>query len=87
MDEWIPITTRPMTEEEKEYHGESLDYFDDAMIFNCLLPDDGQKVLISIYGEVEIDTFYNDDVDGCYFEDRDIEDVKAWMPLPEPYGV
>lgn len=82
---WIPVTTRPMTEEEKERYKEQLEYVDDAVIFNCPLPDDGQEVLITVYGETELDTFYNDAIDGCYFENRDIEDVTAWMPLPEPY--
>ncbi len=82
---WIPMTTRPMNEEEKEKYREQLEYVDDAVIFNCPLPDDGQEVLITVYGETELDTFYNDAIDGCYFENRDIEDVRAWMPLPKPY--
>lgn len=82
---WIPMTTRPMTEEEKEKYREQLEYVDDAVIFNCSLPDDGQEVLITVYGETELDTFYNDAIDGCYFENRDIEDVTAWMPKPKPY--
>ena len=82
---WVPVTTRPMTEEEKEIHREQLEYVDDAVIFNCPLPDDGQEVLITVYGETELDTFYNDAIDGCYFENRNIEDVRAWMPLPKPY--
>jgi hypothetical protein len=77
--EWIPITTRPMTEEEKtcyqnEYGGK---------ILNCPLPDNGQEVLISFNGNVYIDTFWNDDCN--YFEDFDINEVDAWQPLPEPY--
>lgn len=83
--EWIPMTTRPMTEEEKDRYRERLEYVDDAVIFNCPLPDDGQEVLITVYGETELDTFYNDSVDGCYFENRDIDDVDAWMPKPKPY--
>lgn len=82
---WIPMTTRPMTEEEKDRYREQLEYVDDAVIFNCPLPDDGQEVLITVYGETELDTFYNDSVDGCYFENRDIDDVDAWMPKPKPY--
>lgn len=85
-NKWIPMTTRPMTDDEKEHFAEQLEYCDDAEIFNCPLPDDGQEVLITIYGETEIDTFLRDDVDGCYFENRDIGDVRAWMPFPEPYG-
>ena len=82
MSEWIPITMRPMTEDEKLWH-ESC--YDDAMILNCPLPEDGQEVLITVNGNTWIDTFIRDDTDGCYFESYDIDEVKAWMPLPEPY--
>ena len=50
------------------------------------LPDDAQEVLITNkYGDVYIDTFYKDG--GGYFEWRNwvVDDIKAWMPLPEPY--
>ena len=82
---WIPITSRPMTEEEKEHYKTHPEYLDGFRIFNCKLPDDGQEVLISVCGGVEIDTFVQDANDGCYFEGRDIDDVDAWMPLPLPY--
>lgn len=83
---WIPIKTRPLTNEEKEkyaylgYSDEELDF-----MYDCLLPDDGEEVLITTrYDEVETDTFYHDE--GCFFESYcDEDDVKAWMPLPEPY--
>lgn len=84
-NKWIPITSRPMTEEEKEHYKTHPEYQDDCRIFNCKLPDDGQEVLISVYGGVEVDTFVQDANDGCYFEGRDIDDVDAWMPLPLPY--
>lgn len=79
---WIPMTTRPMTEEEQEHYREWFD-FDGAMIFDCELPEDGQEVLVSYGGYVCVDTFCKDD--GCYFEGVDIDDVTAWMPLPKPY--
>lgn len=79
---WIPMTTRPMTEEEREHYREWSD-FDEAMIFDCELPEDGQEVLVSYGGYVCVDTFCKDD--GCYFEGVDIDDVDAWMPLPKPY--
>ena len=85
---WIPITSRPMTEEEKKDFAERTGYeekdFDD--ILSCPLPEDGETVLITDrLGNVEVDTFIND-CDGCYFEyNCDMEDVKAWMPLPTPY--
>lgn len=84
--EWIPITYRPMTDEEKEYYSEQAgcDKEDLDTMLNCQLPDDGEEVLITVFGEVETDIFYRD-VDGCSFENRDIEDVTAWMPKPEPY--
>ena len=83
--EWIPITYRPMTEEEKEHYSEQIGCAKedlDAML-NCRLPDDGEEVLITVFGEVETDIFYRDG-DWYSFENRDIEDVRAWMPLPEP---
>ena len=79
--EWIPLKTRPMTEEEATFYRDWAEY--GAEIFDCPLPDDGQEVLISCGGYVGVDTFVKDD--GCYFEGVDIEDVDAWQPLPEPY--
>ena len=81
-NKWIPLTKRPMTDEEREYYREWSD-IDGAMIFDCPLPEDGQEVLVSYGGYVMVDTFCKDD--GCYFEGVDIDDVEAWMPLPEPY--
>lgn len=80
---WIPLKTRPMTEEEKEEIGFDFDY-----MYDCPLPDYGQEVLITdCYGNVEIDTFYRD-YDGVYFEENcDDGEVVAWMPLPQSYKV
>ena len=79
--EWIPVKTRPMTEEEKEEIGHEY-----AFMYDCPLPDDGQDVLITdCYGNVEVDTFCSD-YEGVYFETNcDDDDVVAWMPLPQPY--
>lgn len=83
---WIPIKTRPLTEEEKE-HYISIGWSEDSLefIYNCPLPDDGQEVWITdSMGNVELDTFYSDD--GCYFENNcDADEVIAWMPKPQPY--
>ena len=79
---WIPMTTRPMSEEEQEYYREWSDV-EGSMIFDCELPEDGQEVIVSHGGYVCVDTFCTDD--GCYFEGVEIDDVEAWMPLPEPY--
>ena len=82
-NKWIPLKTRPMTDEESTFYRDWAEY--GAELFDCPLPDDGQEVLISVYGGVEVDTFVQDANDGCYFEGRDIDDVDAWMPLPLPY--
>ena len=79
---WIPMTTRPMTEEEREHYRECPDV-EGAKIFDCPLPEDGQEVLVSYGDYVCVDTFCK--YDGCYFEGVDIDDVDAWMPLPKPY--
>ena len=79
---WIPFTKRPMTDEEREYYREWSD-IEDAMIFDCPLPEDGQEVLVSYNDCVYVDVFCKDY--ECYFEGVDIDDVDAWMPLPEPY--
>lgn len=78
---WIPIKTRPMTEEEKEEIGHEY-----VFMYDCPLPDDGQDVLITdCYGNVEVDTFCRDH-EGFYFETNcDDGEVIAWMPLPTPY--
>jgi len=79
---WIPVTKRPMTEDEKSWY-ESC--YDEAEILDCPLPEDGEDVLITVNGMTWVDTFIRDETDGCYFESYDIDEVKAWMPLPEPY--
>lgn len=83
---WIPIKTRPLTDKEKEKYA-YLGYSDEELgfMYDCLLPDDGEEVLITTrYDEVKTDTFYRDE--GGYFESYcDEDDVKAWMPLPKPY--
>ena len=80
MSEWIPIKTRLQTDEEKEAYNS-----DGELIIVSELPEDGQEVLVSYNGYVCFDTFYRDSEYGCYFEDADIENVDAWMPLPKPY--
>lgn len=78
---WVPITYREMNEEEKEYFEAE---FDEAKIIDCTLPEIDEEVFISHRGSVYTDIFHNDR-GIVYFEDVDIEDVDAWMPLPKPY--
>lgn len=85
INEWIPVTTREITEEEREAlgYGEDVEY-----MFTCNLPEDGEDILISqAEGKyVSLVTFMND-VDGV--GDSMINDwsteVDAWMPLPKGY--
>lgn len=66
---------------------------EEGMIIGSL-PEEGKEVFITVYGQVEIDSFgcdveYDESVGECrcewFCENNDIEDVRAWMPLPEPY--
>mgnify|MGYP002518639353 CR=1 FL=1 len=72
-----------LTDEEKEEHPEW------ECILECKLPEDGQRILVSInlkgHEEVQYDEFYSDD--GSYL-DSGYEigsEAVAWMPLPKPY--
>lgn len=85
---WIPVKMRPMDSEEREYwedqFGEELED-EDAVMFDCLMPEDGQEILVSYRKWISMDKceIYG----GCYGleENGDWEYVIAWMPLPEPY--
>ena len=86
---WIPVTARPMDEEERKEWSEKLGYdieYDEALIYTSQLPDDGQEVLVcGRYGGRWIDRFENDPDYGCCFaENGDMDGIVAWMPLPEP---
>ena len=88
--QWIPIKTRPMDEEERSEWSEKLGYdieYEEAVIYTSQLPDDGQEVLTcGRYGTVRIDKFENDPDYGCSFEENgDMDGIVAWMPLPEPW--
>ena len=82
-NKWIKIEYRPMTKEEKEDHG--IQDLQEAQMLNCQLPEDGQEVLITTNGMVRTAIFC-EEYGECGFEDEDISDVQAWMPMPKPYG-
>ena len=78
---WIPVTTRELTDEEKDENPEI------TFMWSCPLPNDRQDVLVTTsWGDVRIVTFFVDDI-GSYFDDCSMgkDDVLAWMPLPKPY--
>lgn len=82
---WTPFETRPLTEKEKE------EYPEWDCILNCKLPDDGQRILVSIrirgHEEVQQDEFYSDYGSyPCLDSGYEIgTEAVAWMPLPEPW--
>lgn len=78
-DQWIPVTYRETTEEERECGIEW------GTILDCPLPDNDTEILVCTKaGSVWTDTFFNDD--GCYLDGGyDLTEIAAWMPLPEAY--
>lgn len=89
--EWIPVTYRPMTEEEEKELCENLGIEEGILedwekkVFTCHLPDDGQEILISRGKYVQEDICSWDEY-GCGLENNgDWDGVDAWMPKPEPY--
>lgn len=80
-DQWIPVTYHETTEEEKEVYGMTCPY-----ILDCPLPEEGDEILVcSKNGKVFEDLMCYDDgwyLDGGY---DFVEEITAWMPLPEPY--
>lgn len=77
---WIPIKYRETTDDD------GIDKEKFPLMLDCCLPDDDTEIIVcSKNGSVFADKFFNDD--GCHLESGFdiIEDVSAWMPLPEPY--
>ena len=85
---WIPITTRPMTDEERTIISERFGFdieYDEPFVFTSPMPDDGQKILVSYRQWISIDKC---EIDNGYYglaDNDDWDGVVAWMPLPEPY--
>lgn len=88
---WIPIKTRPMTDEERDYWSDQYGYdVDDeyAVMFDCKMPKDNQAIwLQSKCGYVFEDVCENDDGMIGLEENGDWDDIVAWMPkyIPEPW--
>ena len=89
-NQWIPVKTRPMDEEEREHFIEHLGWHldeDEMVMFDNLMPDDGQEIWVcSKCGNVWQDICVVDE--GIGLEGNgDWKDIVAWMPFeePEPY--
>ena len=80
-DQWIPVTYHETTGEERDMYGLLCPY-----ILDCPLPDEGDEILVCTKrGRVLTDEVCYDE--GFYLDcGYDfVEDIAAWMPLPEPY--
>lgn len=97
-EDWIPIKTRPLTEEEKQNAKEKHDIDPDdleypfAWHYDCKLPElkEGEQsvdVLVTTHlGFVKVTNFFIDYLGCPDFEDMDeADEFVAWMPLPERY--
>lgn len=87
---WVPLKTRPMTEEERQYYSEMYGYdveYEEAVMFDCKMPEDGQEIWVcSKCGNVWQDICVVDE--GIGLEGNgDWLDIVAWMPFekPEPW--
>ena len=88
-DEWVPVTLREATEEEKLDSGLTF-------VLTCPLPEDRQTILVTrrrigLSGSSELFV----EGEECWYDgglcrlvnDDDWESVIAWMPAPEPYAL
>lgn len=80
---WIPIKWHEITDEERvieEYPNEWLVHLD------CQMPDDGERILVQTkWGCIGIDECYIDDAFSLDSGYDWVDDIIAWMPLPQPY--
>lgn len=82
-ERWIPIKWHYITDEEREENRYQKDW---VCYLDCEMPEDEQEIIVTTnHGRVEKDVCY---LDGEFSLDSGwdwIEDIVAWMPLPEPY--
>lgn len=73
---WNKVTTRPLTDEEREEFGSTFGFMWDGV---C--PDIEEKVLVCVNGYIDVDTWTGFD-GGVGFYNTDAETF-YWMSLPE----
>ena len=79
--EWIPVKWHEITDKEREEEGYPEEW---SVFIDSVMPNDGERILVTTkHGEVEIDTCCEDD--GFYLDSGWdwVDDIVAWMPLPE----
>lgn len=79
---WIPVKYHVMTEEERKVGGFSNDI---VYYLDCKMPDDEQEIIATNEKYVWVDTCIVNDGYALDSGHDWIEDVIAWMPLPDPY--
>jgi len=59
---------------------------DEESVIYTPLPDADERVIICTRGGwIDVDALCEDNT-GCYFDKYgDVDEIVAWMPLPEPY--
>ena len=85
--EWIPVTTRPMTDEEyDDYKSEFGEYVERPYMFTGPMPESDQEILVSSKYGVSLDTCIFDEYGFGLESNGDWDGILAWMPLPEKYN-
>lgn len=79
---WIPVKYHVMTAEERKAGGFSNDI---VYYLDCKMPDDEQEIIATNGKYVWVDTCIVNDGYALDSGHDWIEDVIAWMPMPEPY--
>lgn len=79
---WIPVKYHVMTEEERKVGGFSNDI---VYYLDCKMPDDEQEIIATNGKYVWADTCIVNDGYALDSGHDWIEDVIAWMPMPETY--
>lgn len=81
--QWIPVKWHEITDAEREENGYPKEW---EVFLDCEMPSDDEKILVTTrYATVEADVCYEDgefSLDSGYDW---VDDIIAWMPLPEPY--
>lgn len=83
LSKWIPIKWHYITDEERKENGYPKDW---VYYLDCEMPEDEQEILVTTnHGRVEKDVCYIDDGFSLDSGWDWVDDIVAWMPLPEPW--